>query len=81
MPLFETFAHWPNAFQVVSDGYATSEGGTGIVHQAPTYGEDDCRVCLKYGNVDKLKLPDLLDENGNFVVEMPLCAWVVREGS
>lgn len=31
----------------------TSESGTGIVHQAPGFGEDDFRVCLKYGIVKK----------------------------
>ena len=31
-----------------SDTYVTSESGTGIVHQAPGFGEDDFRVCLRY---------------------------------
>ena len=33
------------AFEVVSDNYVTAEDGTGIVHIAPAYGEDDNRVC------------------------------------
>ncbi|MCI6285226.1 isoleucine--tRNA ligase [Selenomonas sp.] len=37
------------AFIVVCDGYVTTEDGTGIVHIAPAYGEDDNRVCQKYG--------------------------------
>jgi isoleucyl-tRNA synthetase len=37
------------AFEVVSDGYVTAEDGTGIVHIAPAYGEDDNRVCHENG--------------------------------
>ena len=33
-----------NAWQVLVDDYVTAEDGTGIVHQAPAYGEDDQRV-------------------------------------
>ena len=32
-------------FEVLADSYVTSEDGTGIVHIAPAYGEDDNRVC------------------------------------
>ena len=31
----------------------TSDSGTGIVHQAPGFGEDDLRTCLHYGVVIK----------------------------
>ena len=31
----------------------TSESGTGVVHQAPGFGEDDFRVALKYGIMKK----------------------------
>ena len=34
-----------NAFKVLADNYVTAEDGTGIVHIAPAYGEDDNRVC------------------------------------
>ena len=37
------------AFEVVADTYVTSENGTGIVHIAPAFGEDDNRVCQKNG--------------------------------
>ncbi len=33
------------AFEVTADDYVTAEDGTGIVHIAPAYGEDDNRVC------------------------------------
>ena len=53
-PIFDYFKHLSeHAFRVVSDNYVTEEGGTGIVHQAPAFGEDDYRVCLKYGIVSK----------------------------
>ena len=36
------------AFFVTCDDYVTTEDGTGIVHTAPAFGEDDNRVCRKY---------------------------------
>ena len=36
-------------FEVLADSYVTSEDGTGIVHIAPAYGEDDNRVCRENG--------------------------------
>ena len=36
------------AFFVICDDYVTTEDGTGIVHMAPAFGEDDNRVCRKY---------------------------------
>ncbi|WP_043993603.1 isoleucine--tRNA ligase [Leifsonia xyli] len=38
-----------NAWQILVDDYVTTEDGTGIVHQAPAYGEDDQRVCEAAG--------------------------------
>jgi isoleucyl-tRNA synthetase len=54
-PLFDYFASWKSrgAFQVLNDTYVTSESGTGIVHQAPYFGEDDYRVCLAAGIIRK----------------------------
>lgn len=40
------------AFRVVADGYVTADAGTGVVHQAPFFGEDDYRVCRKFGEPD-----------------------------
>ena len=31
------------------DDYVTSADGTGVVHQAPAFGEDDMRVCYAHG--------------------------------
>ncbi|MBR3458430.1 MAG: isoleucine--tRNA ligase, partial [Selenomonadaceae bacterium] len=36
------------AFFVICDDYVTTTDGTGIVHTAPAFGEDDNRVCRKY---------------------------------
>lgn len=54
-PLFDYFKHFKKsgAFQVVTDGYVSAESGTGIVHQAPYFGEDDNRVCLAYKIIEK----------------------------
>lgn len=37
------------AFVIVADPYVTADDGTGIVHVAPAFGEDDNRVCMKNG--------------------------------
>jgi isoleucyl-tRNA synthetase len=45
-PLFPYFKDQKElgAFQVISDDYVTTSDGTGIVHAAPAFGEDDNRV-------------------------------------
>ena len=50
-PLFPYFADEVErgAFVVVMDDYVTTEAGTGIVHQAPAFGEDDYRVLQAAG--------------------------------
>ena len=44
-PLFEYFVpeYAGTAWRVVTDTYVTNDSGTGIVHQAPAFGEDDYR--------------------------------------
>ena len=37
------------AFQVIADDYVSASDGTGIVHNAPAFGEDDYRVCKENG--------------------------------
>lgn len=37
------------AFIVTCDDYVTTTDGSGIVHMAPAFGEDDSRVCQEYG--------------------------------
>ncbi|KAJ1825962.1 isoleucine--tRNA ligase, partial [Coemansia sp. RSA 2708] len=36
------------AWRVVADPYVTDDSGTGIVHNAPAFGEDDYRVCVQH---------------------------------
>jgi len=43
-PLFPYFKDAPNAFRVFLGDFVTTEDGTGIVHTAPGFGEDDARV-------------------------------------
>src|SRR5262249_1323324 len=40
-PLFPYFSSTPNAFVVLEADWVTTEEGTGIVHMAPGFGEDD----------------------------------------
>ncbi|HEX6942114.1 MAG TPA: isoleucine--tRNA ligase [Gemmatimonadaceae bacterium] len=43
-PVFDFFAGKPNAHQILPADYVSTEDGTGIVHIAPAYGEDDKAV-------------------------------------
>lgn len=67
-PLFSYFADHKNngAFKVLVGDYVSDTDGTGIVHQAPAFGEDDYQVCKKY-NID-LVLP--VNEEGLFTDEV-----------
>lgn len=72
-PLFPYFyeANKENAFRVLFDDYVSTDNGTGIVHQAPGFGEDDYRVCLEHGVIVKggpLCCP--VDENGRFTKDV-----------
>lgn len=57
IPLFPYFQYLTKCFVVLTDNYVTSESGTGVVHQAPYFGEDDLRICLQYGLVTKDQEP------------------------
>lgn len=48
-PLFDYFKDTPNAFQIIHADYVSTEDGTGIVHIAPAFGEDDMNACQPYG--------------------------------
>ncbi|MCO4764567.1 MAG: isoleucine--tRNA ligase, partial [Myxococcales bacterium] len=49
-------------YRVVSDGYVTADDGTGVVHSAPAFGEDDARV----GDQWALPTYDPVDQEGCF---------------
>jgi isoleucyl-tRNA synthetase len=74
-PIFGYFADSEGSeeyFRVLSDNYVTDDAGTGIVHQAPAFGEDDYRVCLAHGVIQKGKdLPCPVDSNGMFTETVP----------
>ncbi len=50
------------AFYVTCADYVTIEDGTGIVHTAPAFGEDDYNTGKRYG----LPVPNPVDEQGNY---------------
>ena len=68
-PLFPYFADKRDegAFVVVMDDYVTTDAGTGIVHQAPAFGEDDYRV-LQTAGIEAFACPVGLD--GKFTAEV-----------
>jgi isoleucyl-tRNA synthetase len=66
-PLFPYFASQPGAFRVLGDGFVSTGDGTGIVHLAPAYGEDDYRVCRAAG----IAIVDPLDEACRFTAAIP----------
>ncbi|MCS6771504.1 MAG: isoleucine--tRNA ligase [Kiritimatiellae bacterium] len=66
-PLFPYLEGQPRAFVVLADSFVSTEDGTGIVHIAPAYGEDDFRVGRDAG----IPPIDLLDENAAFTARVP----------
>ncbi|KAI0685199.1 isoleucine-tRNA ligase [Cytidiella melzeri] len=73
VPLFEYFTeqYEDRAFRVVNDTYVTAEDGTGIVHQAPAFGEDDHRVSLANGILRADEMPPCpIDDAGCFTNEV-----------
>ncbi len=65
-PLFPYFAG-RDAFRVLNDAFVTTDDGTGLVHMAPAYGEDDFRVCRAAG----IDLVDPLDSDCAFTAAVP----------
>ncbi|MEG1966329.1 MAG: isoleucine--tRNA ligase [Clostridia bacterium] len=62
-PLYQFETPKEKAWYVVSDDYVTLTDGTGIVHLAPAFGEDDSRV----GRENHLPFVQLVDTQGKFV--------------
>ncbi|XP_026849704.1 isoleucine--tRNA ligase, cytoplasmic [Drosophila persimilis] len=58
------------AYRVLVDEYVTEDSGTGIVHNAPYFGEDDYRVCLAAGIITKSsEVICPVDDAGRFTKE------------
>jgi isoleucyl-tRNA synthetase len=68
-PIFPFFADRAaqGAFRVVASTHVTTTDGTGLVHMAPAFGEDDFQVCRREG----IELVDPVNEEGNFTSLVP----------
>lgn len=66
-PLFPYFAGTPNAFRIMTGDFVTTEDGTGIVHTAPGFGEDDQKLS------DAHDIPTItpVDSQGRFDERVP----------
>jgi isoleucyl-tRNA synthetase len=71
-PLFPFLAGTANAFKVLGAEFVTTEDGTGVVHMAPGFGEDDQNECNAAG------IPTIcpMDEHGQYTAE--ITPWVGR---
>lgn len=59
-PLFEN--RGPSAHRILSADFVTTEEGTGIVHEAPAYGEEDYELSKQAG----VPIVSIVDEHGNY---------------
>ncbi|WP_067655262.1 isoleucine--tRNA ligase [Nocardia harenae] len=66
-PAFDFFAGHPNAHRVLAADYVTTDSGTGVVHLAPAFGEEDMEVCVANG----IELVQPLDQGGKFTSMVP----------
>ena len=66
-PLFNYFEKTPNAFKIMTGDFVTIEDGSGIVHMAPGFGEDDQKLCDANG------IPTIapVDSQGRFDERVP----------
>ena len=66
-PLFDFLADTPNAFQVLGAEFVSTEDGTGVVHLAPAFGEEDQAAC------DLADIPTVVtvDEHTRFTSVVP----------
>jgi isoleucyl-tRNA synthetase len=65
-PLFPYYQDTENAFRVVNAEFVSAEDGTGIVHIAPGFGEDDYKV----GQAENVKLIQHVGLDGRFTEEV-----------
>ncbi|MBQ4875385.1 MAG: isoleucine--tRNA ligase [Rickettsiaceae bacterium H1] len=66
-PLFNYFADNKNSFVILSADFVLEEEGTGIVHVAPGFGEDDFALCKKH----EVPVVCPVDNTGKFTDEVP----------
>lgn len=70
-PMFPYFKQLKEkgAFRVLSGEFVSTEDGTGIVHIAPGFGQDDFEACRAYDENFPIVCP--VDEAGKFTAEVP----------
>ena len=66
-PLFDYFKDNENSFVVLNDDFVSTADGSGIVHMAPAYGEDDYRIC----SAANIPLVEPLDVDCKFTAQVP----------
>ena len=66
-PLFDFFAGEPNSFRLLAADFISEDEGTGAVHMAPGFGEDDQRLCESAG----IRVVVPVDHRGRFTAEVP----------
>ncbi|KAG7138029.1 Isoleucine--tRNA ligase like protein [Verticillium longisporum] len=72
-PLFPYFAEsYKECFEVIGADYVEAGEGTGIVHQAPAFGQEDYDAAVASGFIGEKRLPPCpVDEKGQFTAEVP----------
>ncbi|KJK76989.1 Isoleucyl-tRNA synthetase [Metarhizium anisopliae BRIP 53293] len=72
-PLFNYFATaFSDCFQVIAADYVEAGEGTGLVHQAPAFGQEDYDAALAAGFIGPSRLPPCpVDDKGCFTAEIP----------
>ncbi len=65
-PIFDYFAGRKNSFVIIGADFVETGDGTGVVHMAPGFGEDDQRVCEAAG----IELVVPVDETGRFTEDV-----------
>ncbi len=66
-PLFDFFTDQPSAFRVLAADFVATDEGTGAVHLAPGFGEEDFEVCSAAG----IGVVCPVDERGRFTSDVP----------
>ena len=66
-PPFDFFVGHPGAHRVLLGDYVTTEDGTGIVHLAPAFGEEDMELATANG----IEVVQPLDPGGRFTAQVP----------
>lgn len=71
-PLFRYFAdQFSDCFQVIGADYVEADEGTGLVHQAPAFGQEDYDAAVAAGFIHPKRLPPCpVDDKGLFTAEV-----------